>query len=157
MTRHQSAPQRQPITAVLVAVLKSANFPVGNTNQPEDPYGWQGEPNAVDATFIPWMEIIPGPANPQPSQGFGDTGKNWILRYNVFYAGVDGNQTEKLADKMRIEMTNVDRDSIQTNDGVWKIQNSDCTAVGSVVRTGATIPFYYSQTDSFEIWVTKEG
>lgn len=157
MTMHQTALQRRPITARLVTEAETLGFPVGNTASPKTPYGWQGEPNSETASFIPWVEVMPGPAQLQASQGMGDTGKNWRASYNLFYAGVDVSQTEALADKLRVALNNIARELVPSDEGNWKIQKITCTVVGSTVRNSSAVPDYFTQTDTFEVWITKEA
>lgn len=154
--RHQSTLQRTPITNHLLGVLETSTFPVGNTNAPTAPYGWQGEPNAEGTNFIPWIELMSGPSRPQSMQGFGDTGNDWISTYNVFYAGVNSSQTSLLADRMRVLLCNTARISVSTDDGDLRILKITCTAVGSTVKVSNTIPDYFTETDTFEVWTTKE-
>lgn len=154
--RHQSTLQRTPITAYLLGALESSGFPVGDTNSPTIPYGWQGEPNAEGTNFIPWIELMAGPSRLQQMQGFGDTGSDWISVYNVFYAGVNSTQTTRLADRMRVLLCNTVRASLTTDDGDLQIQKIVCTTIGSTVKVSATIPDYFTETDTFEVWTTKE-
>lgn len=156
MTRHQSTLQRGPLTAYLIAALETSAFPVGDTNSPTEPFAWQGEPNAEGTNFIPWIELMSGPSRLNAMQGFGDTGVDWISSYNVFYAGVNRSQTSTLADRMRLLLNNTARNQIVTDDGTMTVLKITCTAVGSTVKVSSTIPDYFTQTDTFEVWTTKE-
>lgn len=157
MTMHQSALQRRVVTARLVVEANTLGFPVGNTSSPTTPFGWQGEPNSESSSFIPWIEVMPGVAQLQASQGMGDTGRNWRATYNLFYAGVDVAQTEALADKLRVGLNNITRETVTSAEGDWKIQKITCTVIGSTVRNSSAIPDYFTQTDTFEVWLTKEA
>ena len=153
-----SSPSRGPITTYLLGQLRTLNFPVGDNGSPPPPYGWQGEPNAADATFIPWMTLTPGAAQPQSLSGaLGDTGTEWRLPYSVFYAGLSRKQTEALADRMRNSLTNISREDIETETGTWRIQKLSCGAIGSSNRVGSAYPDYYTQSDSFEVWISKRS
>lgn len=153
-----SSPSRGPITTRIVTELATEGFPVGDNGAPADPYGWQGEPNAEGGSFIPWMSVTPGLAVPNvPPGAMGDTGAMWKLAYTVFYAGLSRKQTEALADKERNALTNIARESIDTDTGNWKIMKITCTGIGSVNRVGSAYPDHHTQSDNFEVWITKEG
>ena len=152
-----SALSRGPITTALVTHLETSTFPVGDNAAPSDPYGWQGEPDGVPSTFIPWLSLQPGTAVAQSPPGtLGDTGTEWRLSYAVFYAGVTRKQQEALADRMRNVLVNITRQGVVTDTGTWRIQKVSCSGVGSSNRIGSAYPDYYTQTDNFEVWITKE-
>lgn len=151
-----SSISRGPITARLIEELGQAGFPVGDNAEPDGAHGWDGEPNAEGGSFTPWMILTPLVASPQAKQAFGDTGTEWRLPYLVFYAGVSRGQTEALADRARNQLTNIEREGVPSDTGDWRIQKTTCTAIGASVKVGAAYPDYYTQTDSFEVWISKE-
>jgi hypothetical protein len=152
-----SALSRGPITTALVTHLETAGFPVGDNSAPTIPYGWQGEPDSANTTFIPWMSLTPGTATPQNPPGtFADTGTEWRLSYTVFYAGVTRKQQEALADRMRSTLVSITRQGVVTDTGTWRIQKVSCPGVGSSNRIGSAYPDYFTQSDTFEVWITKE-
>ena len=152
-----SAVSRQQITNRVLAELNEAGFPVGDNNAPTAAYGWAGEPDEIDATFTPWMTLTPLAAQPQRIPGaVADTGTEWILPYMVFYAGASRKQCEALADKMRLALTNIERERVDSPSGGWRIMKISCTAIGSNSRTGSAFPDYYAQSDTFEVWISKE-
>jgi hypothetical protein len=151
-----SSLSRGPITDRLLAELVTENFPVGDNASPTVPYGWQGEPNDPGTTFTPWMSLTPGASTLQaPPGAMGDSQSEWRLSYLVMYSGISRKQTEALADRMRLNLTNIVRESIDTPTGKWRIQKTTCTAIGNTARIGSAYPDYFTQTDSFEVWVTK--
>lgn len=151
-----SSISRGPITNRLLAELDTEGFPVGDNASPEVPFGWQGEPNSPTATFTPWLSLSPGNAVMQaPSGALGDSQSEWRLNYQVYYAGLSRKQTEALADRMRLNLTNIARESIDTPTGRWRIQKTTCTSMGNTNRIGSAYPDYFTQADSFEVWVTK--
>lgn len=152
-----SSPSRGPITTRMITELSTEGFPVGDNSSPaEGSYGWQGQPNETSSSFIPWMSITPAAAMPQrPPGALADTGSEWRLNYNVFYAGITRKQSEALADRMRNRLTNITREKVTTDTGDWKIQKISCQAVGSNNRVGSAYPDYFTQSDSFEVWITK--
>lgn len=151
-----SSLSRGPITSRLLAELETEGFPVGDDTSPEAPYGWQGEPNAPGSTFTPWLSLSPGPAVLQgPPGSIGDSQTEWRLSYTVLYAGLSRKQTEALADRMRLNLTNIARESIDTPTGKWRIQKTTCTSLGNTSRVGSAYPDYFTQADTFEVWVTK--
>lgn len=154
-----SALTRGPITTHLITVLEASGFPVGDNASPTVPYGWQGEPNQADATFIPYLGLTPLNGIPQRTgQGgsFGDSSTEWTLPYTVLYAGITRKQTEALADRLREQLVNIARIGVGIDDVRWRIQQIRCTAIGSNNRIGSAYPDYYTQADTFEVWVSKE-
>lgn len=151
-----SSISRKQITDRVLAELGEPGFPVGDNSAPEEAYGWQGEPNEANTTFVPWLVLTPGIATQQtPMGGMGDTGTNWKVGYNVFLAGVSRKQTEALADRIRDALTNIVRESITTPTGSWRIQKISCQAIGSNNRVGSAYPDYFTQSDNYEVWITK--
>jgi hypothetical protein len=151
-----SSISRGPITSRLLTELESEGFPVGDNSSPTVSYGWQGEPNDPGTTFTPWLSLSPGAATMQaPSGAMGDSQSEWRLSYLVFYAGLSRKQTEALADRMRLNLTNIARESIVTPTGNWRIQKTTCVAIGNTSRIGSAYPDYFTQADTFEVWVTK--
>jgi hypothetical protein len=150
-----SSISRGPITNRLLAELATEGFPVGDNASPVASYGWQGEPNDPGTTFTPWLSLSPGAASLQTPQAMGDSQSEWRLSYSVMYAGITRKQTEALADRMRLNLTNIARESIDTPTGKWRIQKTTCVAIGNTTRIGSAYPDYFTQADSFEVWVTK--
>lgn len=151
-----SSLSRGPITTRLLAELATEGFPVGDNASPEVPFGWQGEPNSPNATFTPWLSLSPGNAVLQaPPGSLGDSQSEWRLSYAVVYAGLSRKQTEALADRMRLNLTNVSRETVSTPTGGWRIQKTTCISIGNTTRIGSAYPDYFTQADSFEVWVTK--
>jgi hypothetical protein len=151
-----SSISRGPITSRLLAELETEGFPVGDNTSPVVPFGWQGEPNSPGTTFTPWLSLSPGAAVLQtPAGAMGDSQSEWRLNYLANYAALSRKQTEALADRMRLNLTNINRESIETPSGKWRIQKTTCTAIGNTNRIGSAYPDYFTQADSFEVWVTK--
>ena len=151
-----SSISRGPITNRLLSELDTEGFPVGDNASPVVPYGWQGEPNDPGTTFTPWLSLTPGVASLQtPPGSIGDSQSQWRLNYTIVYAGVSRKQTEALADRMRLNLTNIARESVDTPTGKWRIQKVTCIGIGNTSRIGSAYPDYFTQADSFEVWVTK--
>jgi hypothetical protein len=151
-----SSLSRGPITNRLLVELGTESFPVGDNAQPTVPFGWQGEANDPGTTFTPWLTLSPGVASLQsPAGNMGDSQSDWRLSYTTIYAGISRKQTEALADRMRLNLTNIKREDITTPTGVWRIQKVTCVAIGNTTRIGSAYPDYFTQADSFEVWVTK--
>jgi len=150
-----SSISRGPITNRLLDELATEGFPVGDNSAPRVAFGWQGEPNEPGVTFVPWLSLSPGTAMLQTPQAMGDSQTEWRLSYQVYYSGLSRKQTEALADRMRLNLTNIARESIETPTGNWRIQKTTCTSIGNTNRIGSAYPDYFTQADSFEVWVTK--
>lgn len=153
----RSSISRRPITDRVLAQLETEGFPVGDAASPDGAYGWTGEPNAEGTTFTPWMSVSPLAARPQRISGaMADSATDWVLPYSVFYAGMSRTQCEALADKMRSALTNIEREGVVTPTGNWRIQKIDCPGIGSTNRVGSSYPDYFTQSDNFDVWVSKE-
>jgi hypothetical protein len=151
-----SSLSRGPVTNRLLAELETEGFPVGDNASPTVPFGWQGEPNEPGTTFTPWLSLSPMAGSLQaPAGALGDSQSEWRLAYSALYAGLSRKMTEALADRMRLNLTNIARESIDTPTGAWRIQKITCTAIGNTTRIGSAYPDYFTQADSFEVWVTK--
>jgi hypothetical protein len=150
-----SSLSRGPITNRLLVELETEGFPVGDNASPDIPFGWTGEPNEPGTTFTPWLSLSPMAGRIQVPQAIGDDQRDWRLAYSVLYAGLSRKQTEALADRMRMNLTNIAKESITTPTGNWRIQQVHCTAIGNTTRIGSAYPDYFTQADSFEVWVTK--
>src|SRR5262245_22743089 len=151
-----SSISRGPITSRLLAELATEGFPVGDDSSPLVPFGWQGEPNSPGVTFTPWLSLSPSTGTLQaPPGAIGDSQSQWRLGYIVNYAGLSRKQTEALADRMRMNLTNIARESIDSDTGRWRIQKVPCNAIGTTDRIGSAYPDYFTQADAFEGWVPK--
>jgi hypothetical protein len=146
---------RGPTTDRLLAELREPGLPVGDNSAPDEPYGWQGEPNSDLSSFIPWMHLSAGAAT-AGTGSIGSSATEWKLPYTVFYAGVRREQLDWIADKMRNQLTSIERESVSTDSGNWRIQQIRCTSVGGSNRIGSTFPDYFTQADLFEVWLSKE-
>ena len=146
---------RGPITDRILAELAVDGLPVGDNAAPLSLHGWQGEPNADGSNFIPWMSCFGGTSR-SASGSFGDSASEWRLPYTVTYAGVTRSQLDWLADKARRRLVAINRESVLTESGSWRILQIACTSVGATNRIGAPFPDYYTQSDLFEVWLSKE-
>lgn len=151
-----SAPSRGPITTRLLAELELEGFPVGDNATPDVPYGWQGEPGGTDSTFIPYLGLTPMAGVLQRSQDMRSSQAEWTLPYAVWVAGISRKQSEALADRLRETLINITREIVVTKTGDWKIQQIRCTNIGGNTRVGSAFPDYYTQNDTYEVWVSKE-
>jgi hypothetical protein len=158
MTRQRSSLSRAHFTAWMVATLSVEGLPVGDNNTPAIPYGWQGEPNDSTSVYIPWMSVATGTARPttRPS-AFGDAGSEHVLSYAVQFAAVGREQVEWMADKMRKVLVNSDRTIVDCGVyGEWRIVQAQCISIGGITRVRSTFPDSFTQTDNFDIWVSRE-
>jgi hypothetical protein len=146
---------RGPITDRVLTELAVDGLPVGDNSAPTTAFGWQGEPNADGSNFIPWMAAYGGTARPGEGS-FADSASEWRLPYTVTYAGVTRNQLDWIADKARKRLVAITREVVATETGNWKICQIRCTSVGATNRVGSPFPDYYTQSDLFEVWLSKE-
>jgi GTPase SAR1 family protein len=160
MTRQRSTLSRAHLTNWLVTTLSLEGLPVGDNSTPTDPFGWQGQPNSTGTNFIPWMSVTNGTARPRPlaqNAAFGDAGEEHTVSYAIQYAAVTREQVEWMADKMRKVFANADRTEIDCFDyGVWRILQAQCISIGGISRIRSALPDYYTQTDNFDLWVSRK-
>lgn len=148
-------PRGQITTYVVETVLASFTFPVGDNTEPTDPHGWQGEPNEAGTNFIPWISIGTG-ASSNSSGPQAASQSDWRANYFVTTAGVARKQTDTLADQARDVLVKMARQNIMTTNGTWRIQQARVSAIGGINRMPQTRPFYYVQTDTIELWLSRE-
>jgi hypothetical protein len=147
---------RSLFTDHLLAELASFALPVGDNDAPDEPHGWQGEPNENLANFIPWLVVAPGQAT--RSQGtFADPQETWQLPYFVSSAGISRKQTENVADRVRRAFKALAKVNVTLKDETWRLMYVHVTGIGGVNRIGGTNPAYHVQTDTFEFWLSKEN
>lgn len=168
MSRARAILSRGYFTDWVIGLLKHEHMPlastsdpvipvaVGDNNTPDTAYGWQGQPNDGSATFIPWMSV--GTGNARPTGGtFGDSASEHVMSYSITYSSVARDQGEWLADKMRKEFGNAERQQVDCGEfGTWKILQVQTMSIGAITRIKSSFPDYYVQTDAFDIWVSKE-
>ena len=151
-----SSISRGPITSRLLDELATEGFPVGDNAQPTSPFGWQGSRTNQGLPSLPGSPCLRvQPRLQAPSGALGDSQSDWRLSYSVVYAGISRKQTEALADRMRMNLTNIARENVDSDTGAWRIQKITCTTIGNTNRIGSAYPDYFTQADSFEVWVTK--
>lgn len=157
--------ERSAVTSGLIISLRTLGFPVGDNSSPTDvdnapvPFGWQGEPDAAGTNFTPWLSLTPMPGQGQGGDLRSLGGQEfWLLNYSLYVAGVNRNQAELLADRARNLLCNLGVDTVLTVTGesaAWNIVGVKCPNLGSNNRVGEAIPYYYTQTDSYQVWVTE--
>jgi hypothetical protein len=148
-------PRGQITQYVLDTVLATFPFPVGDNNEPIEPHGWQGEPNEEGTNFIPWISIGTG-ASSNSSGPQSASQADWRANYYVTTAGVARQQTDQLADTARDALAKMQRQQIMTTNGTWRIQQARVSAIGGINRLPQTRPFYFVQTDTIELWLSRE-
>jgi hypothetical protein len=146
---------KAPLTDYVLSVIKTLGFPVGDANRPDAPHGWQGDPNDSTSTFIPWITVMPGQAG--TSSGPMDASQaDWRMPYYFTMAGVHRDQTEMLSDLVRKSMVAQQRAKVPAYEETWSIVQARVVSVGGITRQSAVNPSYYLQTDTVEIWYSKE-
>jgi hypothetical protein len=147
--------QRAPVTKALLAVVKTAGFPSEVALIPKDG-GWRnGAPAAPESVFTPYTVIIPrtaGFSTGPISEPQGD----WHLPYDINVYAIRGDETELLADAVRVAAAGMVGSSITVQGPSYKIQKIALTAIGQITRVDQSDPPFYIQTDTLEVWVGKE-
>jgi hypothetical protein len=151
--------ERAPITSEINTLVKTLGFPVGDNSSPGavGTYGWQDEPNEAGTNFTPWLVITAMPGQGHSDQSISSLAEDafWLLSYSIFVAGVSRNQTEVLADRVRHLMANLNDVLVTGESASWLIDGARCVNLGSNNRVGEASPYYFTQTDSYTVWVTK--
>jgi len=148
-------PRGQITTYVVDALRTALPFPVGDNTEPNEPYGWQGEPNEAGTNFIPWVSVGTG-ASSNSSGPQAASQADWRANYFLTSAGVARQQTDQLADQTRDELVKMARQNIITTNGTWRIQQARVASIGGINRMPQTRPFYFVQTDVIELWLSRE-
>lgn len=148
-------PRGQITSYVVDTVLATFTFPVGDNTEPTKPYGWQGEPNDEGTNFIPWISVGTG-ASSNSSGPQAASQADWRANYFITTAGAARQQTDQLADQARDTLVKMQRQSIMTTNGTWRIQQARVASIGGINRMPQTRPFYYVQTDVIELWLSRE-
>lgn len=148
-------PRGQITSYVVDTILAGFPFPVGDNNEPDEPHGWQGEPNSDGTNFIPWVSVGTGASN-NSSGPQSATQSDWRANYFFTTAGIARKQTDQLADQVRDLMVKTTRQNIMTTNGTWRIQQARVASIGGINRMPNTRPFYFVQTDVIELWLSRE-
>lgn len=146
--------QRYPVTQAVLAAVKSAGYPSDVALRPKDG-GWTGQPGGPDSFFQPYSVVIPrtasfsgGPiAEPQ-----GD----WHLPYDINYYGIRADEIDLFADDARVALAEMVRSSITVQGPSYRVQKIALVTIGQITRVDQSDPPFYIQTDTIEVWVSKE-
>lgn len=152
--------ERAPITTGLMVALDELDFPVGDNGSPTVPFGWQGEADAAAGTFIPWLSLTPMSGAGSGEQDLSSLAGQafWVLNYSLYMAGVNRTQCEILADRARAKLCSIGAEQqavVSGESATWEITGVMCTAVGGNVQNTTAIPYYYVQTDNYQVRVTR--
>src|SRR5262249_13103965 len=90
---------RGPLTAALLTQLTELGKPVGDAIKPPEG-GWQGQPNAPESTFVPYLVLTPQTAMVS-SGSLGASQSEWRVPYTLASYGVRRDQCEWMADTAR--------------------------------------------------------
>jgi hypothetical protein len=149
--------ERYPISTATLAALNSAGFPAALAEKPGDG-GWRGAPASDGSNFHPYTVLVPATVSTQiaPDLGYGQD--HWRVPYLVNIYAVRGDQCELLSDRCRVALAGmVDSTITATQAGlVYAVMKVSFTSVGAVTRVDQTDPPFYTQTDTIEVWVSKE-
>ena len=146
---------KAPLTDHLIVVAKEIGFPVGDASYPDEDHGWQGEPNEGATNFIPWYVIVPGQAGTS-SGPMESSQADWRMPYYVTISGVTRAQTEMMSDLLRKSLISQQRVRVDCYGDKWAIQQVRVVSVGGISRQSAINPSYFLQTDTVEIWYSKD-
>jgi hypothetical protein len=81
---------------------------------------------------------------------------DWKLPYTLTTYGTNRRQVEDLADDVRAALLAVKKFPLTMKDGaIWRITTIDCNAIGGVGYTTAVSPTAFSETDSFNLTLSR--
>lgn len=147
--------ERYPISAAVLAAVQTSGFPADLARKPDDG-GWTlGSPPGPDSQFTPYTVVVPRSASSSDGP-IADSSADWRLPYQLTSYGVNGEQVERLADRVRLAVAGMVKTSVTTDSGVYKVQKVGTDALGAVDRVDQTEPPFYVQTDTLVVWVSKE-
>jgi len=144
--------ERRLLTAAIVAAAETTGIPVGLAHAP-DGGGWQGQPNLTTSDFIPYGVVTPTTAT-QASGPLGDPQGDRQIPYSVASFGVQAEQTEWVADKLRAVIGALKKTTVVLGDGSYKIQQVRSDVIGGLTRVDQTEPPYWGQVDVLTLWLT---
>jgi len=150
-----SAPDRGVVTDWLIEFVSTElNIAVGDIEAPKN-VGWQTDSAKPNAEFVPYLVSTPGTAT-RSSGSFGDPSMDWKLPYTLTTYGTNRRQVEDLADDVRAALLAVKKFPLTMKDGaIWRITTIDCNAIGGVGYTTAVSPTAFSETDSFNLTLSR--
>jgi hypothetical protein len=147
--------QRHPVTLAVLTAVKTAGYPSDVCLIPKDG-GWRsGAPAGPGAIFTPYSTIIPrsvGFSTGSIAEPQGD----WHIPYDINFYAIRGDETELLADDVRVALAGIVGSSITVQGPSYKIQKINLAVVGQITRVDQSDPPFYIQTDTVEVWVGKE-
>mgnify|MGYP007044002929 CR=1 FL=1 len=147
---------RRALTDLLLATVKAkTNYPVGDADHPDPPYGWTAQSGAPGSSFKPYSIL-----NPQSSgtaQGpFSDTHADWRLTYTLSSYGTNRTQCEWINDLARSALYELKKETFDGVDGTYQIMQVRTENIGGIVRSDVVEPATFGQTDTYVVWITKE-
>jgi hypothetical protein len=146
--------KRQKLTEAVMAAAEGI-APVGLLQAPNNS-GWDSKATgSAGAKFRPFSVLVPGMATLQAQQSFGLDENDWRCTYTVSSYGVSVTQAEQIADDVRNVIEAMTGASV-TLEGSYSVQQVRVSVIGAVQVVNSAEPPYYFQTDTYEVWVTKE-
>ena len=147
--------QRYPVTQALLTAVKTTGFPSDVCLLPKDG-GWRsGAPAGPSSIFTPYSTIIPRTASFSIGP-IGDVQGDWHLPYDLNFYAIRGDEVELLADDVRVAVAGMVGSSITVQGPSYKILKINHAVVGQITRVDQSDPPFYIQTDTIEVWVSKE-
>lgn len=154
--------RRAPVSKWLEEFLTENGFTVALMSA-EDKHGiktlgWQGEAQKPGSVFEPYGIIIPSNVSKPPTTALQVNASDWDLPYMLTIFGVDVQQVEDIADDIRQlsgPFHRNDRPTLVMNGHEWGISRITNTGIGGVGWNNQVSPAMYSQTDSYEVTLSR--
>lgn len=145
---------RGPLTDLVIETIGALGKPVGDSDAPDPPFGWDGQPNAIGTNYVPYVVVTP--MSVSYSEGpVAISQADWHLPYAVASHGVSRLQCEWLADRSRESLQTL-RHQFVLLESNYKIQQVRTDIIGAITRNDSSDPPFFTQVDVISIWLTKE-
>lgn len=139
---------------LLTSIATHTSCPVGDSNTPDPPYGWDGQPGEIGSKFKPYSILTPMSSG-RATGPLSDTHADWQLNYSLSSVGTTREQCEWICDKARSSFVVLKNTTFDGIDGTYKIQQIRTESIGGIVRSDSVEPNMFGQTDVFSVWVSK--
>jgi hypothetical protein len=164
MSGNYSLLRRGDFTYWLLQYLSNSalEIEIGDGLQPKGS-GWVSSsgvvstPGAPGTSFIPFVVLNTGGAQPMPRDTLADPYGYWQVDYSMRCAGSSRRQTEQAADDLREVLVSTPAFPVQLllGDDEWKLLSVAPAAIGAVNRNDAVQPPVWEQLDSYRMQLSR--
>lgn len=118
--------------------------------------GWDDDPTKPSSRFHQYAVVTPMDT-PEPASSIYDQGAEWILPYSLSYYGINHDQVEGQADRVRRILSEVGKQIITMSDGRrWSLMSCRVTSLGGVNLDRTPTPNEFNVRDTVAVRISKE-